>query len=128
VTECLTKQLKRRKDLFSSFYLVSEISAPLWWGVPSRAAHIMVDRKQSKRKEPGAEYNLQRHTPSDLLSSGRPPSPKASTTSQNSATFRRHSIQHMSLWETFHIQTMTSSLENVKKKIFYYKKKTINTF
>jgi hypothetical protein len=67
----------------------------------------MEDRKQRVRQGLKTRYNFKGTSPSYPLPSFRPHLPKFLTTSQNSTTSWEPSIQHMSLWGTFHIETET---------------------
>jgi hypothetical protein len=73
-------------------------------GAGGKVTHLMVERKQRKRKRPETTYNLLKHAPRSFLSQAK--SLKLSTTSQNSATSSGPSVQYPSLLETFHIQTI----------------------
>jgi hypothetical protein len=67
--------------------------------------------RQADKKGPGTQESFRKQTSSDLLPLAQSPLPKVSITPKiaSPAEDQEFSIQYMSLWGTFHIQSITTA-------------------
>lgn len=96
----------RDERFIIGFYFGLQVTWPV-----IEARHVMIDRKQRQRNtlEPGITFKVL--LPGDYFLQHIHPPPQTSTASQNNSLSCEPGIQTLSLWRTFHSQTITGGGE-----------------